>query len=195
MARNDSFWVFGYGSLIWRPGFEYRAARPARLYGAHRALCIYSHHYRGTPEKPGLVFGLVPGGSCNGMAFEVGCERHDEVLEYLRAREQVTSVYFEVQRTVRLDDGTRVTATSFVVNRAHHQFSGKLSLREQLRLVNNARGDAGTNRDYVLNTASHLEKLNIRDTYLYHLAQALGGAQHKGKEAGQPEGVWEDSGG
>lgn len=179
MARNDSFWVFGYGSLIWRPGFEYRAAFPARLYGAHRALCIYSHHYRGTPEKPGLVFGLVPGGSCNGMAFEIGCERHDEVLEYLRAREQVTSVYFEVQRRVRLNNGSQVAATCFVVNRQHHQFSGNLTHEEQLALVKDAKGDAGSNRDYVLNTVAHLEQLHIVDRHLHQLARALGGEQDK----------------
>ncbi len=174
MAPNNSFWIFGYGSLIWRPGFEFCSSSPARLYGAHRALCIYSHHYRGTPEKPGLVFGLVPGGSCNGMVFEVDLANKDEVMNYLRAREQVTSVYFEVERTVRLDSGEKVRAACFVVNRKHPQYTGNLTAEEQLALVRDAVGDAGANRDYVLNTVAHLEQMNIVDRHLHRLAQALG---------------------
>src|SRR3712207_3646607 len=83
-------WVFGYGSLIWRPGFEFAEAQPALLRGAHRSLCIYSHHYRGTPEQPGLVFGLVHGGSCRGMAFRVEGELWSDVRAYLKARELIS---------------------------------------------------------------------------------------------------------
>ncbi len=173
MGKPESFWVFGYGSLIWRPGFDFLVSQPARLYGAHRALCIYSHHYRGTPQKPGLVFGLVPGGSCNGMAFEIGVANRDRVLNYLREREQVTSVYFEVERWVRLNCGKKVLATSFVVNKDHPQFAGNLACSEELALVREARGSAGPNRDYVLNTVEHLDQLHIADRHLHQLAAAL----------------------
>lgn len=173
MLQNASFWIFGYGSLIWRPGFDFISAHPARLFGAHRALCIYSHHYRGTPDKPGLVFGLVPGGSCNGMAFEVSEAARSGVMDYLRQREQVTNVYCEVQRRVRLETGKKVLATAFVVNRHHAQFAGRLSEEEQLALVRKGVGDAGSNKDYVLNTVEHLNRVQITDNYLTHLASAL----------------------
>lgn len=173
MSQSASFWIFGYGSLIWRPGFDFISAHPARLFGAHRSLCIYSHHYRGTPEKPGLVFGLVPGGSCNGMAFEVSGAARPEVMDYLREREQVTNVYCEVERQVRLETGNKVLATTFVVNRHHAQFAGRLSDKEQLTLVRKGVGEAGSNKDYVLNTVEHLTRVQITDNYLTRLAGAL----------------------
>src|SRR4051812_35408559 len=99
------FWVFGYGSLMWRPGFAFLERRPATIYGYHRSLCVYSHVHRGTPERPGLVMGLDRGGSCRGAAFRVAHEIWDETLAYLRGREQVTMVYHETTLAARLDDG------------------------------------------------------------------------------------------
>jgi hypothetical protein len=106
----DDFWVFGYGSLMWRPGFAHEETRQARLFGYHRALCVRSFVHRGTPERPGLVLGLDRGGSCHGVAFRVRPADRDTVTEYLRARELVTNVYLETTRKVRLDDGRDVRA-------------------------------------------------------------------------------------
>src|SRR4051794_11420386 len=114
--NQPTHWVFGYGSLIWRPGFEFVAAQRALLRGAHRSLCIYSHTYRGTPELPGLVFGLARGGACGGMAFEVAADKWDAVLAYLRERELVTGVYVETTRPVQLGDGRIANALAFLVD-------------------------------------------------------------------------------
>jgi cation transport protein ChaC len=172
---NSAHWVFGYGSLIWRPGFAYRSAVPALLRGAHRRLCIYSHRHRGTPERPGLVFGLVRGGSCRGMAFEVEPALWDQVHAYLRAREMDRGVYREAERPVRLGDGRVVTALAFLVDARHVQFAGRLEIAEQVRLVRSGVGESGPNPEYVLETARHLEQLGIRDRYLGDLVAALRG--------------------
>ena len=97
------FWVFGYGSLMWRPGFAHTETRRARLHGFHRSLCVWSHIYRGTRERQGLVLGLDRGGSCVGLAFRVPSELREEVLAYLRDRELVTSVYLERMLPIRLE--------------------------------------------------------------------------------------------
>ena len=123
----QDLWVFGYGSLMWRPGFEFEERRPALLRGYHRAFCVYSHVHRGTPEKPGLVFGLDAGGSCRGVAFRVDAARAEDVKRYLQAREQVTLVYRDVVKPVELvDEGRRVEALCFVVDRAHEQYAGRI---------------------------------------------------------------------
>ncbi|KKB13403.1 gamma-glutamyl cyclotransferase [Devosia geojensis] len=177
---SSAYWVFGYGSLIWNPGFAHVAARPAVLHGAHRSLCIYSHHHRGTPERPGLVFGLVEGGSCRGMAFAVTEADWPGVREYLKAREQVTSVYREATRRVRLDDGREVKALAFLVDRHHDQYAGRLTLAEQARMVIGAVGSSGNNVDYVRNTARHLAELGIRDRQVMALAALLEAAEAGG---------------
>ena len=167
-------WVFGYGSLIWRPGFPYVERRIARLVGAHRALCVYSWVHRGTEREPGLVLGLDQGGTCRGVAFRVAPEDWEAVVAYLRAREQVTSVYLERVRPVRFDDGTAATALTYLVDRSHPQYAGKLDQETQFRLVSGARGQSGENREYVLNTAAHLAELGMPDAVLERLARRLG---------------------
>jgi glutathione-specific gamma-glutamylcyclotransferase len=168
-------WVFGYGSLIWRPGFEFLRAEPALLNGAHRRLCIYSYRHRGTPERPGLVFGLVRGGSCRGMAFAVDPDRWDEVHAYLTARELDRGVYVERTRPVRLGSGETVPALAFMVDERHVQYAGKLDIAEQARLVRRGVGESGANPEYVLATAAHLKTLGIRDRYLDELVKVLEG--------------------
>lgn len=172
-AEEGLHWVFGYGSLIWRPGFSFVASQQALLRGAHRSLCIYSHEHRGTPEAPGLVFGLRRGGACRGMAFGVPAAEWRAVQDYLREREQVTGVYREALRPVRLADGRAVAALTFMVDESHVQYAGRLAIEEQLRLVRRSHGHSGPNVDYVLNTVEHLRAMGISDPYLFALADRL----------------------
>ncbi len=174
---QGDLWIFGYGSLIWKPGFDHLEARPAKLIGEHRALCIYSFVHRGTPEKPGLVLGLDRGGACQGMAYRVAEARRDEIIAYLRAREQVTSVYREVVRSVWLDGDARerVSAIAYVADRGHEQYAGRLSLNEQLHLVRGGHGSSGANDEYVIETVTALEAMSIRDSQLHQLAAMLRG--------------------
>lgn len=173
-GEGQDLWVFGYGSLMWRPGFDYVERQLAWLRGYHRALCIYSHVHRGTPERPGLVLGLDRGGSCRGVAFRVEAVRAQAVIAYLRAREQVTSVYVERPVRVRLDDGREVEALTYVVDRQHVQYAGKLPLEKILEYVRAGMGQSGDNPAYVLNTHRHLAELSLSDPVLAHIVSALG---------------------
>jgi cation transport protein ChaC len=168
-------YVFGYGSLIWKPGFPYLRAEKALLRGAHRSLSIYSHRHRGTVEKPGLVFGLSGGGSCLGVAFEVAAENWPGVFDYLQEREQDTGVYREAWRNVTLDNGRVVRALTYLVNEHHPQFAGHLPIADQVKLVLAGTGESGRNTEYVRNTARHLLSLGIRDKTLMEIVAALDG--------------------
>lgn len=177
---HGDLWVFGYGSLMWRPGFDFVEQVPARLIGEHRALCVYSFVHRGTPERPGLVLGLDRGGACRGIAFRVKEQNRHAVVAYLRAREQVTSVYREVMRSVWLENEARqrVSALTYVVDRGHVQYAGRLSLTEQLSHVSQGHGQSGANRDYVLSTVKAIEAQGFRDAQLHRLALMLHGEGH-----------------
>ena len=170
-------WVFGYGSLMWRPGFAFEASAPGLLKGAHRALCVYSEFHRGTKEQRGLVLGLDRGGACRGIAYRVAGGAEDETIAYLREREQVTAVYVEAYRKVKLlDDSDRtVDALTYLVDRNHGQYAGALPLEEQLRLVRGGKGQSGANIDYVLNTLRHLKAEGVHDPRLAALAARLSG--------------------
>lgn len=170
----EQFWIFGYGSLMWRPGFPFVRSEPARVHGYHRSLCVYSYVHRGTPEQPGLVLGLDRGGSCHGMAFEVKPEQWDETIAYLRAREQVTSVYVERRKNITLI-GSRQTveAVTYVVDRAHRQYAGVLDDDALIRHVREGQGVSGHCIDYVLNTLAHLRDMEIHDPALERLAERL----------------------
>src|SRR6476619_6645703 len=172
---TGELWVFGYGSLMWRPGFEFVERVPARLIGEHRALCVYSFVHRGTPEKPGLVLGLDRGGACRGIAFRIAEQNRAATVAYLREREQVTSVYREVMRSVWLENGARqrVSALAYVVDRGHVQYAGRLSPAEQLRHVLQGHGQSGPNREYVLSTVKAIEAEGFRDAQLHRLASKL----------------------
>jgi cation transport protein ChaC len=174
LSKGD-LWVFGYGSLMWRPDFEFIEQVPARLIGEHRALCVYSFDHRGTPEKPGLVLGLDRGGACRGVAFRVAANRRGDTVNYLRSREQTTNVYRDVMRSVWLEDEARqrVSALAYVVDRGHVQYAGRLSLAEQLRHVQQGHGRSGNNRDYVLSTVKSIEAQGFRDAQLHQLALLL----------------------
>ena len=167
------FWVFGYGSLMWRPGFAHTETCRARLHGFHRSLCVWSHIYRGTRERQGLVLGLDRGGSCVGLAFRVPSELREEVLAYLRDRELVTSVYLERMLPIRLEGGDSAVAVAYVVDRGHEQYAGALEEAEAARIVSGAVGQAGPNEDYVLNTIEHLKALGIRDHWLEEVGRLV----------------------
>jgi cation transport protein ChaC len=166
-------WVFGYGSLMWRPGFPFAERRHAQLHGYHRSLCVLSHVHRGTPDKPGLVLGLDRGGRCHGVAFRVVAAEADQTLQYLREREQVTAVYLERVLPVRIEDGRGVSAIAYVVDRHHAQYAGRLPEQELLRLIRQGRGISGANPDYVLSTHEHLMAMGVVDPVLSRLSASL----------------------
>lgn len=165
-------WVFGYGSLMWRPGFDFEQSCQARLHGYHRSLCVYSWVHRGTQERPGLVFGLDNGGACKGIAFRFAPEQEADILTYLDARELVTDVYQRKRLMIWTERG-RVPAWCYVVRRDHAQYAGKLTERELLARVEKSQGRSGHNRDYVLSTVLHLEELGVDDAILRSLAGKL----------------------
>lgn len=163
---RGEIWVFGYGSLMWNPGFPHVERATATLHGFHRSLCVLSHVHRGTPDRPGLVLGLDRGGSCRGVAFRVAREEAETALAYLRAREQVTSVYLETIVALRLVDGRHVKAVTYTVDRNHRQYARRLPHPELLRLVRQGVGVSGRNPDYIRATHAHLVELGIKDPTL-----------------------------
>jgi cation transport protein ChaC len=177
LSDSADIWVFGYGSLMWRPGFEFLERVEGRLIGAHRALCVYSLYHRGTAERPGLVLGLDHGGACRGIAYRVAAALRTETIAYLRAREQVTMVYRECVRRVWLkgEPERAVSALCYMVDRGHPQYAGRLTLDQQLHHVRQGHGHSGANRDYVIATVAALESLGLRETELHLLAERLKG--------------------
>ena len=171
----DDLWIFAYGSLMWRPDFAFEERLRARLFGFHRALCIYSHHYRGTPDQPGLVLGLDRGGSCVGLCFRIAASARAATLEAVRRRELITGVYAEIAAPVRLADGRRLSAVTYVASRSHPQYAGVLGLEALTRLVAQGRGLSGANLDYVRNTHEHLVDLGIEDDRLAGVLRRLDG--------------------
>jgi cation transport protein ChaC len=178
-------WVFGYGSLMWRPGFDYVEARRARLTGYRRCFCIYSVHHRGTPERLGMVLGLERGGACEGMAYRIAGSRVAGTVAYLRARELINGVYREAHVPVELEgepaatgeaaQGEHVLALAFVAERAHPNHAHRLPLPLQARLIRGARGVSGANVDYLVSTLRHLAELGIRERELERLMVMVGG--------------------
>jgi cation transport protein ChaC len=183
-VNDNGFWVFGYGSLMWKPGFDVAEARMARLDGYRRAFALTSVHYRGTPEFPGLVLGLdwQPASHCTGMALRIGADQADEVRHYLAERELVSRAYFEVRHKITLlcpgtDSGPgaseTVDAICYILDRTHPQYSGGMALEEQAAIIGKACGPTGSNCDYLFNTVSHLRELGVEDPELFALEQMV----------------------
>jgi glutathione-specific gamma-glutamylcyclotransferase len=168
-----SHWVFAYGSLMWRPGFSYLNVLRARLDGFHRSLCHYSYHYRGTEEKPGLVFALDESGFCEGLAFEVADQDWEDVHRTLHAREMLNHTYLEVKHDVVLQDQRVVSALCYVMNRAHQQYAGHLTPAEKAQCVKDGEGTMGWCLDYVEATHRKLRELGIHDPELDAVVAAL----------------------
>jgi cation transport protein ChaC len=164
------FWVFGYGSLMWNPGFEHLDARPAMVVGFHRRFCLYSHRYRGTPARPGLVLGLDRGGSCRGVAFRLKAEQMASARDYLWDRELSSACYVPKLLTVRHADGP-VPCLAFTVDRLHPQYAGALDDETRARIIANSHGERGSNLDYLDNTLQHLSALGIVDRELIALSE------------------------
>lgn len=167
----DDIWVFGYGSLIWDPGFAFAEALVARLDHWHRSFCMLSVHYRGTPAAPGLVLALdrAEGALCHGLAFRVPAADAMATTAYLRARELISDAYLEAQLPVTLEDGRRVQALTYVINRDHAQYAGPMTVDQQARIIAIAAGVRGDNADYLTATARHLASLGIADAEMEHL--------------------------
>jgi cation transport protein ChaC len=140
-------WVFGYGSLMWRPDFEFSESAPAKIFGFHRGLCLWSVLHRGTRENPGLVFGLATGGSCVGRAFRVARKNRSDVLSYLWQREMMNRAYIPTRVRIHMQ-GKRRAGLAFVVDTGHVQYAGRLSDREMACIVTRGRGRSGRNIDY-----------------------------------------------
>ena len=162
----SDFWVFGYGSLIWKPGFEFMAEQKAMLEGWNRCLCVYSWVHRGTEQSPGLVLGLDRGGTCHGLARLVSGEKRQQVIDYLRERELVTNVYQETWVEIILEGGKKVEALTYIVDQSHRQYASSHSLDELVTMIKRSEGKSGTNIDYVCSTVSSLKALDIEDKLL-----------------------------
>jgi cation transport protein ChaC len=160
-----TMWVFGYGSLLWNPGFEIAVRAVATLPNYARSFCMSSIHHRGTVDDPGLVLALDErnGAQCAGVAFAVAAGKEDETLQYLRERELVSSAYLEKILTLNLADGRKVEAVTYVIDESHEQYCSDLPLEEQAQIIANAVGGRGPNWEYLYNTASHLRDIDLRD--------------------------------
>ena len=159
---------------MWRPGFDFLDARPARLYGYHRSFCVYSWYHRGSEAAPGLVLGLDLGGSCIGRAFRISPDQAEETIAYLDAREMVTAVYQPIDHAIHMDDQT-ARARCYIADRSHPQYAGTLPYEEQAQIVAGASGHSGINVDYLESAVAHLDELGITDGPLHKVWDLLQG--------------------
>ena len=178
----SDLWLFAYGALMAEGVAGAAARQPARLFGYHRALCIYSHIYRGTKHCPGLVLGLEPGGSCRGVAFRIPARRAAAAIAKVTARENVTGVYSPRRVIVTLTGkgkarGGRVPALAFVAERNHPQYAGKLGQRTIMRCLRDGKGTKGRASDYLKDVLSCLAELGIRDRGLERIGKLVNGTK------------------
>lgn len=169
---NRTTWVFGYGSLMWNPGFTPAESVRAHLTGYARSFCLRSITYRGTQEAPGLVLGLdeSPEAGCSGMALRIPEDDHDQVRAYLHRREMTSSAYREEVLPIALEDGRTVPAIAYVMRRDHWQYAGNLCPSEQARIIARAHGGRGPNAEYLFNTAQHLVEIGVVDKAMQKLS-------------------------
>ncbi|MEP1520980.1 gamma-glutamylcyclotransferase [Ascidiaceihabitans sp.] len=170
-----TMWVFGYGSLLWNPGFEVAEQVIGQLDGYARSFCMRSIHHRGTEEEPGLVLALDEASdvSCQGVALAVASGQEAETLAYLRERELISSAYLEKNLTVRLADGRDVIAVTYVIDESHDQYCGGMPLEEQAHIIAKAVGGRGPNTEYLYNTADHLTQIGLHDPDLAWLTERV----------------------
>lgn len=163
--EQSDLWVFAYGSLMWKPGFDFVERAAARLPGYARRFCLDSITYRGTPDFPGLVLALDEDAqaACDGVAYRVAAAKRREVHEYLRARELVTYSYLEAFLPIEIASGRQADALCYVMDRSHVQYRGGLSPHQQADVIARAHGPAGSNVEYLENTVSHLIEMGVSD--------------------------------
>jgi glutathione-specific gamma-glutamylcyclotransferase len=191
---GEDFWLFAYGSLMWNPGFRYLESHPALVRGYHRAFCVHSVHYRGTPARPGLVLGLDRGGACRGRAYKVAAVDGKRVTDYLHEREMITGIYeprwlkvlllpasgspMEVPSSPASAGRTAATprsvrAAAYIVDRRHKEYAGKLAPAEVAERIRQGTGSAGSNVAYLENTVRHLDELGVVDCPLHGLLKLV----------------------
>jgi cation transport protein ChaC len=188
-SARQELWVFGYASLIWRPEFDIEEHRPARVLGWHRSFRMRSRVNRGSPEQPGLVFALLPGGSCQGVAFRLPRAGADEVLERLWDREMPTGVYDPRWLPCRTRQGT-VSALAFTLSRRSENCLGRIGDAEMLHILRHARGRYGTTLQYLVDTARALQAHGLRDREIERLvALARRHGLHADSDAGSTAAV------
>ena len=182
-------WIFGYGSLMWRPDFPFLERVRSTVDGYNRSFCIRSTHHRGTPERPGLVLGLDRGRSCTGIVYRIAASQAAATITYLRRRELIYGVYRETTVTARLDGGPepgaerrQVRALAYTVERAHPSYAGRLGLARQANSIRGARGSSGDNLDYLFNTVHLLDALDIREPDIERLAGLAGAIAARGSD-------------
>lgn len=183
---GHDLWVFGYGSLMWRPDFPYLERVAATIAGHHRAFCVASTYHRGNMERPGLVLGLDRGGACAGIAYRIGSPHAARVLTYLRERELIYGVYRETQVTAHLAHGASVETAevlAYIVERCHPAYTGKRSLADEAAIIRGARGRSGANLDYLINTVHHLRELGIRERRIERLLTIAAGYAANGGDS------------
>ncbi len=174
LPENEDLWVFGYGSLMWRPGFEHTGIVDAQLFGYHRAFCVTSVVHRGTYENPGLVLGLDRGGSCRGRAVRCPAAIREPVIDYLYRREMVTSVYVPKMVQLKLlKTGERVRGLTFVADAKHEQYASGHSIFDAAKIIKGASGRGGPNVDYLKSTLEHLDEFGIKDGPLHAIMEAI----------------------
>jgi len=174
MPAAGDLWVFGYGSLMWDPGFDHLAAEKGQLHGYHRAFCMYSHRHRGTSARPGLVLALDRGGSCQGIAYRVRRDEADAVLAYLWEREMPRYAY--LPRTLKASiRGQTIDCVTFIVDRTQPNYAGRLSAEKAAVVIADAVGERGRNRDYLASTVRHLEELGIADGTIHEILRIVDG--------------------
>ncbi|CAM5485982.1 gamma-glutamylcyclotransferase [Alcaligenes faecalis] len=171
-CEKQDLWVYGYGSLIWRPDFEFAEQRQALLRGYHRALCLWSRINRGTPEQPGLVFGLDVGGSCRGMAFRIPAESVPQVFDALWLREMPSGAYIPRWLRCRTSQGD-IRALVFTMNRKTDAYVPRMPDEQLRQVVYSAQGTNGPCIEYVMETASALQRSKILDKRLQSVVQLL----------------------
>ena len=166
-------WVFGYGSLMWRPGFSFVEMQAARVAGFVRDMCFLSIHYRGTADVPGIVCGLMDdkNATCRGRAFRVAADDAAAAIAYLDERELITDIYHPRMLTAVLEDGRSVPARAYVADPSHAQFVGGWSDERKAAAIAAGRGSQGRSLDYLASLVAHLDELGIGDGHMRRLLE------------------------
>jgi len=177
LPPGKDLWVFGYGSLLWNPAFNYIEKQPAKLYGFHRRFCLSLTIGRGSPEHPGLMLALDRGGSCNGLAFRIAAGEINSETEILWMRERLNGAYFARHAAMRIR-GKAVTGLTFIINRNHSRYVGRLGIEDTVKYLRQGKGLIGTCREYLENTVRQLDNINVQDNYLHRLCQLIRQKDH-----------------